>query len=302
MKNGTLQYKLLLILTVAMWGAAFPLMKNIATAVDSIPFIALRMTVAAVALFFINIKQLKGITKGMLLSGALYGVLLTFSSFFQVQGIRFTTATNAGFIGTTYVIFMPVFVYALTRQKPTKRTVFGIGVVVIGLLFICGIIQVAPFGISMSSLNIGDLLTLVFSLLTCVYLLVGDRMTKKYNVSLITFVHVIFAALSAWIIMPFSGQTTMALSSIVIVASILYCGVFSCALGYLFTLIAQKHLDPTTTSIFWAIEPVFVVLFAAVIPDMYGKLEYPTWTSLIGGVLILTGVAITSIVKRGEEA
>lgn len=296
-KASKLQYKLLLIVTVAMWGAAFPLMKNISYAVDSIPFIALRMTIATVALLIINAKNLKKITKKMIISGAIYGVLLTFSSFFQVQGIRFTTATNAGFIGTTYVIFMPLFVFALTRKKPTKRTIVGIVIVVLGLLFICGIVSISPIGISMTSLNVGDLLTLAFSLLTCIYLLVGDHMTKKFDVCLITFVHAAFAALSAWIIMPFSGQTTMNLSNPTILLSVIYCGVFSCALGYLFTLIAQKHLDPTTTSIFWSIEPVFVMIFAAIIPDMFGNVEYPTVISLIGGILVLTGVAITSFIK-----
>jgi len=302
MKNFTLAYKLLLILTVAMWGAAFPLMKNISNAVDSIPFIALRMTIASITLLIINIKLLKGVTKKMLLSGAIYGALLTFSSFFQVQGLRFTTTTNSGFIGTTYVIFMPFFVYALFKKKPTLQTVLGIIIVVTGLFLICGILTLTPFSFSGSSLNIGDLLTLIFSILTCVYLLWGDFMARKYNVSIITFVHVFFAAIFSWIILPFSQQRHMDLSNNTILLSVIYCGVFSSALGYLFTLIAQSKLDPTTTSIFWSIEPVFVVLFAAVIPDMYGKYEYPTISSLIGGTLILSGVFVTSVIKREKNS
>lgn len=294
MKSDSVKYKMLLVLTVAMWGAAFPLMKNISNAVDSIPFIALRMSVATAALFLLNIKNLGRITKKILISGAVYGALLTFSSFFQVQGIRFTTAANSGFIGTTYVMFMPFFVYFLFKKKPAKHTVFGILIIILGLLFICGIITLSPFGFSMSALNAGDLLTLVFSLLTCIYLLVGDYMTTRYDVMLITFVHAGFSAICAWIIMPFSGQYKMDIGNVTILLSVLYCGIFSCALGYLFTLIAQKHLDPTTTSIFWSIEPVFVVVFAAIIPDMYGNAELPTISSLLGGALILAGVAVTS--------
>ncbi len=294
MKDNKFKYKLLLVLTVAMWGAAFPLMKNISNAVDSVPFIALRMTVSTITLFILCFKQLNKITKKMIVGGAVYGALLAFSSFFQVQGIRFTTATNSGFIGTTYVMFMPFFVYLLFKRKPTRYTVAGISVIVAGLLLICGIISLSPLAFSFSALNIGDLLTLIFSLLTCIYLLVGDYMTTKYDVMLITFVHSGFSAVIAWIAMPVFGQYRMELSNPSILLSVLYCGVFACALGYLFTLIAQKHLDPTTTSIFWSIEPVFVVIFAAIIPDMFGNREYPTLSSLIGGALILAGVAITS--------
>lgn len=302
MSKKTLKYKLLLILTVAMWGAAFPLMKNISTAVDSVSFIALRMTVATAVLLLINLKSIKKISWKMIMSGAIYGVMLTFSSFFQVQGLKFTTATNSGFIGTTYVIFMPLFVYLLFKRKPTKRILFGIGIVVLGLLFICGIVTLSPFAVSMTAINMGDILTLIFSVLTCIYLLVGDFMAKKYDVALITFVHAFFAAAFAWIVLPFTGEFKMDFSNNMVVIGVIYCGVFSCALGYLFTLIAQKNLDPTTTSIFWSLEPIFVMIFAAIIPDMFGKFEYPTIASVLGGMLILIGATVASYERKPKQA
>lgn len=296
--NPLLKYQLLLVLTVAMWGAAFPIMKNILNHVDSISFIALRMTIATVVLLLINLKKLGRISRKMIVSGAIYGGILAFSSFFQVEGLKSTSAVNSGFIGTTYVVFMPFFVYFLFGKKPSKKNAAGILTVVLGLLFICGIIKLSPFSFNLTAFNIGDLLTLIFSILTCVYLLYGDKMAGLYDAALITMVHTFFAAIFAWIFTFASPQTQIEIPNPTILLSILYCGVFSCALGYLFTLTAQRHLDPTTTSVFWALEPVFVIFFAAVIPDMNGNVELPTYLSIIGGVLVLLGVWVTSRVPH----
>ena len=97
------RYELMLLVTAAIWGLTFPVMKYIGHDIDAVTFLAVRFTLAAFVLLFMCRKQLQKISQGMLVSSALIGFLYAFHSFLQTEGLRYTTPANSSFITSTSV-------------------------------------------------------------------------------------------------------------------------------------------------------------------------------------------------------
>ena len=59
--------------------------------------------------------------------------------------------------------------------------------------------------------------------------------------------------------------------------------IFSTALGYIFQLVAQKHVNATTTAVILSLEPVFSAIFAYFI-----LFETMNLNQVIGAVILFT--------------
>ncbi len=90
-------------------------------------------------------------------------------------------------------------------------------------------------------------------------------------------------------------------SSTVSVLVLIYCGVFATALGFLFLIKAQKPLGAVKTAVISASEPVFATVFALFIPDPDGNFGTLTLTSVLGGLLILAGVIVTTALNTKNK-
>lgn len=291
----------MLVASAAIWGSTFPLMKLVNSYVDSIPFIALRMTVAAIALGIVIHKRLKGITAKMFFSCATFGIILAVHSFLQVQGLRYTTASNSGFISSSNVVFVPLLMFLLYRKRPSRNTLLGLFAVVIGFTFISGIVSLNPFSFNVSALNIGDLLTLICAVFVAVYFILGNNLVARYDPILVNFIHLIFAAISAFILWPLSPEKTINLANGVVICVILYCGIFGSAIAFLLMLRGQQRIEPTRASMTLSLEPIFALSFALIIPDWNGNVERLALHSVLGGFLVVLGVIICSLPTARAE-
>ena len=82
----------------ALWGLAFPVTKFAGGAVDSVSFLLLKFLIASIVTALLSVKKLKEIKEPkMVLSCLLLGMLFATHSFFQVEGLRYTSAANSGF-------------------------------------------------------------------------------------------------------------------------------------------------------------------------------------------------------------
>ncbi len=62
------------------------------------------------------------------------------------------------------------------------------------------------------------------------------------------------------------------------------------AIGHTLFLLSLKHFTVTTASILSSVQPVYGILIG-----MLFLSEYPTWSTVLGGVLILTAVVVESV-------
>lgn len=293
-------YELLLVFVAALWGLAFPLTK-LASGLDAIPFIAIRFSIAAVVLTFLNMKKLKQINIKMLIPCAGLGILLTIHSFFLTEGIQYTSAANAAFITSTNPVFVPIFLLVLFREKSKKSAILGLALMMVGFLFVSEIITLNPFSFKMTALNYGDFMILLCAIFTGLYMVYNNRVAAKFDADLANYIHFVFAAISSlilWLIFPeqradFSSPTT--------IIPVLYWGILGNALCFLWVMKAQPKLNAVKVSVLCSLEPIFATIFALFIPAPDGSVATLSLTFLIGAILIFAGVLVTTVLPSSKN-
>lgn len=274
-----------LIVTTIIWGSAFVVMKNSVDIISPTYLLALRFTIAAIALILVFWRQVMKITKSDLICGGLLGVFLFVSYFFQTYGLKFTTASKNAFITTLYVILVPFLHWFFNRKRPTRKNIAAAVIAVIGLALLSleGDLSVNP----------GDLLTFICGIFFAVHIVFIDRFTTNHNPVTMTVIQMAVAAILSWIIAPvLEGGLDVRVIDRNMMVSLLYLGIFSTMIGFLLQNVGQKYLTPNTSSILLSFESVFGLIFSVIF------LGDPLTVRLIAGCVLMFAAVILSEYKR----
>ncbi len=307
-----LKYELLALSCALMWGLQFPLVSFSNTALDPVAILLLRFSIGSAVLFAINYNRLKGIDLKMVLHCTALGIIAAVYNYFMVEGIKYTTSANSSFITSTNVIFVPMFCYLFFREKPTKNVIYGLISIVIGFLFISGMITVnsaylwghnfnlaKAFSFGMNPLNYGDFLTVIGAVLTALFFVYLNHLTKTYDEGAVSFVHMFAGAVALFLAWLIVGKP-IRLNTAPILLSTLYCGVFSGGLAFFFLAKASAKLSAAKAAILGGMEPIFAVIFATFIPNVNGVTEPITLTVVIGGAFMIYGAIKSSFIKQPQ--
>ena len=266
MNMKTLRANLLLVLTAALWGAAFVAQSTAMDAIGPYTFNGVRMLIGSLVLLPLiwvmnrmdrKKPDYKPMTRAdyklLFTGGGACGIALFFASTFQNYGIIYTTAGKAGFITTIYVVLVPILALIFLRQKSHWLTWIYAAIAMVGFYLLA-------LGGGFGNINKGDLLVLVCAVLFAVHILIIDRYSPHVNgvaLSSIQFFVCAVLSLIAAVIMEdisFADITRAAVP-------ILYAGICSCGIAYTLQIIAQKDTDPTVAALLMSLESVFSVLF-----------------------------------------
>lgn len=286
----------LLLLITAIWGASFPLMKNVLDHIPSFAYLALRFIIATLVLLIIFYNKLHLTNKKIIKYGAAIGLMLFAGMALQVSGLYFTTASNSAFITGLNVIMVPVVSAVFLRKKPDLFSTVGVLLAFAGLFFLSG-------GLSFR-FNLGDFLTLLCAVCFSMQIIFIDKFTNNEDPALLAVLQLAFAALfcsGAWV---FEGFKPFELNATVIF-TLLFTGIMGTALAFAGQTIVQRFTTPTHTALIFTAEPVFGALFAMIIPNSEGITESLGLTTAAGCALILTGMLIsefrqTKIVRKNQ--
>ena len=107
-----------LVYCAAIWGSTFFIVKESLFNVNPVMLVAYRFLIAAIILaLFLNKKKLFENWKQGLILGTLIAILyLT-----QTLGLKYTTASNSGFITGLFIIFVPIFSISLLLSQPIQK-------------------------------------------------------------------------------------------------------------------------------------------------------------------------------------
>ena len=225
----------ILIAIVAMtWGCSYLLMKIGLTGMPPFSIIALRFCIAFITVALVFLPKMKLMNLRTLGYGSILGLLLFGVFAFLVPGMKYTTASNAGFLVGIVSVFVPVVHSFLKHKLPSKRTTLGV------LLALLGIWQLGFTGL--------------------------------YGV--------IFTFLFETPSLPGSGAQWGAILGLAIICS---------AFGFIVQPVAQEYTSPEHTSMLFALEPVFSMIFAYIF--LHEKLSLQ---GAIGAFLIMVGVVIAA--------
>jgi drug/metabolite transporter (DMT)-like permease len=178
------------------------------------------------------------------------GFLLFVGSAFQQAGMVYTTAGNAGFITGLYVVFVPIALFVVWREKPHWMSIVAVFLAGVGafLLSTGGRFEVRS----------GDVLELIGVLFWTFHVIILGKYVSKFEAMSFSAGQLIVCGLLnlgvgiiAEPMMSFSWQLMFAIA---------YTALFSLSLCYTLQVWAQRHTSPADAALILSLESVFAVL------------------------------------------
>ena len=288
MKSLKLKY-LLIIIAVIFWGSSFIATKVALKELSPETIISLRLIIASVFLFITAILLKKDFSINLKSHGFVFilALIAVFHLMIQVTGLKYTTASNTGWIIGTAPIFMAILAAIFVREKIGLLKVAGIIIAMFGLLLLIGKGNITNVDLIK---NKGDLLVLASAFTWGVYSMVNKKISLSYS-PLMTILYLFL--MMAIIIIPFNLNAA-SVNSVVNLSlngwiSILFLGLFCSGIAYVIWAYSLRDLESAKVGAFLYFEPLVTVLAAWVLLN-----ESITLLMIISGVIITVGVVLVN--------
>ena len=278
-----------ILMVVIVWGYTFVAIKNALETITPFNFIFVRFTISFLLISLIFYGKFKSLKWRTVKSGTVVGVFLFLAYAFQTAGLKYTTASNAGFITGFSVVLVPVFSSLLLKKKPSPESTIGVVMAASGLFLL-------SYG-GVSSVNRGDILVFFCALSVAFHILSVGYYVKKHDSVQLTIVQIGTVAFLAFLSDLFAGEISMPAGEVVW-SAILICAVFATVGAYLVQNIMQRFTSPTHTALIFSGEPVFAGIFGYfLLGEKLGVM------ALAGCFFILAGMVVSEVkvTGRGDE-
>ena len=266
----------MLVLVTLFWGFSYLFMKMGLNFIQEYNLIALRFGIAfflAAAIFPTRLLQANKKTIG-------YAFILGFILFLVfsciIFGIKTTSTSNAAFLVSLTVIFVPILTATITKKAPEIKVMVGVGFALLGV----GLLTLNNQFI----VNFGDLLCIAGALLYATHIIVTEKLTKEVdsiNLGIIQlgFTGALGLIFSLFLEMPRFPITAQEWLPVLVLS------ILCSAIGFIVQTVAQQHTTSTNTGLIFSLEPVFAALFAFLfLGEMFST------QGLLGAMLVLFGV------------
>jgi drug/metabolite transporter (DMT)-like permease len=285
----------LLLLTAAIWGAAFSAQRSGMESIGPFAFNAVRFAVGALSVLpLLLVSRYRARRSGpsggprprlalKLAYAITTGAVLFLGTSFQQGGLVTTTAGNAGFITALYVVLVPLVGIAFGKRSG-PRIWAGAVLALVGLY----ILSVGS-GFRVSR---GDLLELAGAFFWTFHILVVGRFGSRMDgLELAIGQYLTCSLLSlvgALALEPQAFAGTIAAG-----VPILYGGICSTGIAFTLQIYAQKDAHPAHASIIMSLESLFAAIGGII---LLGEPLTPRLAA--GGALMLAGTIISQLEKR----
>ncbi|MCS7248005.1 MAG: DMT family transporter [Anaerolineales bacterium] len=250
-----LEADLILILVAALWGSSFAAQRAAAAQGEVLFFNGVRYLLGAsliLPVLLIRRLCLRTLSRRVWLGGGLAGLAMFFAAAFQQYGIQFTTAANAGFITSLYVMIVPFLMAALYRKPPRAMTWLASLIATVGMFLLSTEGHL--------TLSLGDRWVLLGALMWAFHVLIIDRITHQLDLYILAFTQAtVCGGLSLvsglWLEQAKFGDLSG------IWWAVLWTAVASIALGFTLQPLGQRVAPPADAAILLSTESVFAALF-----------------------------------------
>jgi len=295
-KKGALGADALLLTAAIIWGFAFAAQRSGMEHIGPLAYNGVRYAIGALVLLpLVAARRRRGATElpasapaalrgGRKAAGiALAGTILFAGSILQQLGLVSTTAGNAGFITSLYVVLVPLIGLAFGKRS-------GLTIWLGAALALAGLYVLSVSG--SLSMNEGDLFVLAGSLFWAFHILVVAKLVGRIDAIELSAGQ--FAVCSAYSLAaalvfeprPFAGVLDAAIP-------ILYAGIMSCGVAFTLQVVGQKTAHPAHASIILSMEALFGGIGGILI------LGEPLTARLVaGGALMLAGAVVSQLEPR----
>jgi drug/metabolite transporter (DMT)-like permease len=296
--GGTLKADGLLLLTALIWGLAFVAQRTGMQSIGPFAYNGVRFalgTLSLLPLLLLGKRKARPVPPGHRAMTplaktawvALAGLVLFAGASLQQVGLVTTTAANAGFITSLYVILVPLI--GICLGKPSGLRIWIGAVLAVAGLFILSV----GAGFSMAP---GDLLQLVGAFFWAGHILLINRLVARMEaleIAVGQFATCSLLSLAVALLRepaPFAGLGPAAIP-------ILYGGLLSIGVAYTLQIVAQKTAHPAHASIILSMEALFAAIGGVLLLQ-----EPMTLRLVLGGVLMLAGMIVSQLEPRAVQA
>ena len=207
------------------------------------------------------------------------GFLLFIAAAFQQTGMQFTTAGNAGFITSLYVVLVPIVLWLGWKEKPGSLSLVAVVLAASGayLLSTAGRFEVQR----------GDALELIGASFWALHVVVLGKFASRYEALSFSVGQLLICGLLNLLLGLFIEQPVFTWAWLGAAA---YTSFMSLGLGYTLQVWAQQHTPPSDAALLLSLESVFAVLAGWwLLNEQLGGIQY------IGCVLIFIAVALSQV-------
>lgn len=282
------------------WGVAFVAQDVGVEHIEPFTFTAVRCFLGGVALLILAVisdlikkkknpetltpEEKKTRIKNLAISGLICGAIMACATNLQQIGLVYTTAGKSGFITACYIVLVPII--SLFFHKKCPLTVWiAVALVVVGLYFLC-------LSDGFSGFNKGDAITFACTFAFAFHIIAVDRCVAKTDgIKLACAQCFVCSAISAVFMLIFEHPTMDGLIKAYI--PLLYTGIMSAGVAYMFQILGQKRLSPTVASLIMSLESVISVIAAWIILNQ--KLST---REIIGCVVIFSAIILAQLPKE----
>jgi len=272
----------------AIWGSTFFIVKDALSDIDPVMLVAYRFLLAGAILWLYLLMKGKSIFTGL---GKAFNLSIILFALYvpQTIGLKYTTASNSGFITGLFVAFVPIFLRTIFKRKPTLMEVIASIVSLIGLWILTG---------GLKDINFGDSLTLIAAVTYALHVLYSDKYMKEgvdpFVISCQQFLMIGLMSLITGLVLdlPFTIGSVKAWWIVIFLA------LFPTFSAFLIQMVAQKITSPLKVSLIFALEPVFAAIFAWTLGG-----EEVVFHRALGGLFIFSALIISGMpsIKRRQK-
>ena len=261
------------------WGATFVLVKQALQDVSTLLFLALRFSLASLALgvVFRPLSSKFSNPRTLLGGGVLAGLVLFSGYLFQTIGLKYTTPSKSAFITGLSIVMVPLLSGAVRRKLPQISEGLGVAVATLGM----GLMTLEGETLTVGR---GDLLTLACAFSFAVHIVVVGHYAPRVSFAALTLVQIVTAAALAlgsfWWAEPMVIRWRPGVAVALVVT-----GLLATALAFSVQAWAQQHTTATRTALVFALEPVFAWATSFLLTG-----ELLSLRATLGAVLILCGI------------
>lgn len=274
---------------VLFWGASFIATKYLLAELTPETIISMRLILAIILLLAVALIQKRDFSINF--KSHLYILVLAMIAVFhlwiQVTGLKFTTASNTGWIIGTAPIFIAILGLIFFKEKLNALKIIGIVTATFGLLLLVGKGDLSNIDLIR---NKGDLLVLSSSFTWGIYSIVNKKISLNYS-PLMTILYLFI--MMAIIIIPLtvsasSINSVKNLSGLGWIA-ILFLGLLCSGVSYVIWAYALREMESAKVGAYLYFEPFVTVLTAWIFLR-----ENITLLMMLSGLIITLGVFLVN--------
>ncbi len=244
------------------------------------------LSLFAVPRFF---KALKRLSRGQIILLATSGLFLGLHFAFWVTSLFYTTISNSTVIVSTNPLWVMIMEVVFLKEKIPARSIAGMIAALAGMVLISG----GDFDIGRDAV-IGDIFALLGAIFAGVYFFIGRKLRAKmdnlsyifpvYSLAAITLL--IISLVNGENLIDYPAKTWIVFLLLALIPTIVGHSLFNWLLKYI-----KAHIIAVTV----LGEPIGATILAIII-----FAQIPGWSTIIGGVMILSGIFLVLIRKSGN--